>query len=377
MIKNIYSDDKNSAGTFMHNGKELKVFFPNGLEKYAEKCIEHFNNLSDEDMLEMCRGIHTAYKERNTIFARRFTIPRTKRIEDMFEYCEFESMEISGKYSEEPSYFLHVMSKWGHLKIIMIDGWKPCIFNNLDYKPPVVRSCRKITDMYSEGEEFMFDSGIFKDSDGRSKIFIMYYDDGEKKFAEKCAEHLRKMPDDMLETLCQGILNQYNSISTKFVLPELEKITDILKYCFFNEVNLYYETDEPAYIISGGTYWDTELGITIRGDKVLFVGGDDNLSPFLDEEIYKNIEFNDLYPEKRPVFPESGIYRIAVVEFAKNGKQYHYRCEDDKIQAGDTALARSGDDYTEVKVLDILEQKESELVIPKERYKFIIRKQGA
>ena len=296
MIDNIYSDRKISAGTFKYRDTEIKVFFPNDLNEYAERCVQHFVNLSEEDILEICRGIHTAYKERSTIFARRFTIPRNRRIEHMLDYCKFESIEISGQYSEKPSYFVHALSGWGHLKIIIIDGWKPCVFNNLDYQPIVVREYKKpvMKDgiIYDEmNEECTFKSGVFRNRGGESRIEI--YFDEEWDFAAKCAEHIRTMPDDMIEKICSGILNQYNN-QTERTLPGLEKTTDILQYCFFEDADVYYNDDEiPAYILRGTTEWGSRLYITVKGSKILFVGSGQT-EPFFDEDLYEMMSMNDL-----------------------------------------------------------------------------------
>ena len=182
----------------------------------------------------------------------------------------------------------------------------------------------------------------------------------------------------MLETICRGILNQYNYIKNiddnEYVLPELGKITDILEYCCFDSADTYYSKEEiPAYILSGETKWESELNITVKGNKILFVGSE-RVEPFFDEDLYELMSINDLYPKKEIPVPESGIYRMAAVEFYKGGKQYHYRCEIDGVSVGDKVIIESGSRFREVRVMDIFEQEESELLLPPEEYKFILRK---
>ena len=116
MIKNIRSDKKISSGNFTYrNGAEMKVFFPNNIKEYAEKCVQHFNNLSDTEMNELYSGIITSYEEYKKVnirTARKLILPELKNKSDILSYCTFESMEISGQYDENPSYFIHAKSDW-------------------------------------------------------------------------------------------------------------------------------------------------------------------------------------------------------------------------------------------------------------------------
>ena len=388
MIKNIRSDKKISSGNFTYrNGAEMKVFFPNNIKEYAEKCVQHFNNLSDTEMNELYSGIITSYEEYKKVnirTARKLILPELKNKSDILSYCTFESMEISGQYDENPSYFIHAKSDWGYIKIIIIDGWKPCVFNNKEYKPIEVYEYKIPTaekvivfNMGKSGlRDCLFYSGMFRNSEGESVLEMLFFEGG-RKFAEKCAEHIRTMPRNMIETICKGILNQYvyAKNNTDFEMPELSEITDILQYCSFKDADLHYNDEKiPAYIISGETKWNTCLGITIKGDKVLYVGDDKNVSPLLDEDLYRLMRVNDLYERKEITFPESGIYRMAAVAFYEGGKQYHYRCEIDDVRAGDTVIIESYREFKEVKVMDIFEQHESELLLPREEYKFVLKK---
>ena len=65
---------------------------------------------------------------------------------------------------------------------------------------------------------------------------------------------------------------------------------------------------------------------------------------------------------------------MAAVEFYRGGRQYHYRCEIEGISVGDTVTVQTGYGFKEVRVIDIFTQEKSELLLPLEKYRFILKK---
>ena len=74
---------------------------------------------------------------------------------------------------------------------------------------------------------------------------------------------------------------------------------------------------------------------------------------------------------EEPFGPE---YRLVSVRFGASGRTYDYICEDSSVQAGDTVIVEGYDGETEVEVTKVTVKRESELGLPVERYKKIIRK---
>ncbi len=76
-------------------------------------------------------------------------------------------------------------------------------------------------------------------------------------------------------------------------------------------------------------------------------------------------------PVEEPHGPE---YRLVSVRFGPSGRTYDYICEDKAVQAGDTVVVEGYDGETEVEVISVAVKRESELGLPVERYKKILRK---
>ena len=96
---------------------------------------------------------------------------------------------------------------------------------------------------------------------------------------------------------------------------------------------------------------------------------------YYDEELVAWIrsEFYRFYrsPEEEPYGPE---HRLVSVRFDANGRTYDYICEDPEVKAGDRVVVNGYGGETEVTVTDVRVKRESELPLPVERYKKIVRK---
>ena len=96
---------------------------------------------------------------------------------------------------------------------------------------------------------------------------------------------------------------------------------------------------------------------------------------YYDEELvaWTRSDFYRFYgsPEEEPYGPE---YRLVSVRFDANGRIYDYICEDTEVKAGDRVVVNGYDGEIEVTVSDVRVKRESELPLPVERYKKIVRK---
>ena len=109
-------------------------------------------------------------------------------------------------------------------------------------------------------------------------------------------------------------------------------------FCAWNEVESRYEF-----------YYDDEVVAWSKSDKYRFYGN----------------------PAEKPSGPE---YRLVSVRFGASGRTYDYICEDPTVQVGDTVIVDGYDGETEVEVVNVAVKRESELGLPVERYKIIVRK---
>ena len=84
----------------------------------------------------------------------------------------------------------------------------------------------------------------------------------------------------------------------------------------------------------------------------------------------ENYRFYGL-PEEAPNGPE---YRIVSVRFEASGRTYDYICDFEDVEIGDTVIVEGYSGETEVTVTGVATKRESELGLPIERYKKILRK---
>ncbi|MDE7364826.1 MAG: hypothetical protein K2N27_08115 [Ruminococcus sp.] len=90
---------------------ELSIYLRNpSLVGYAEKCIRHFNSLSDDMIDEICHGLiescHLSDDEE-------FELPELENVRDILEYCWFSSMTVDVPEDDEISYLIEGEGDWG------------------------------------------------------------------------------------------------------------------------------------------------------------------------------------------------------------------------------------------------------------------------
>lgn len=115
LIKNlekIAPDEEILEGTFISkvfmndNTDELVICLRNGdITDYAEKCIEHFNSLSDDVIDQICKGIIESCEEEYDLESAR----------DILEYCWFCDMAVDVPESDGISYVVGGEGEWGEV----------------------------------------------------------------------------------------------------------------------------------------------------------------------------------------------------------------------------------------------------------------------
>lgn len=88
-------------------------------------------------------------------------------------------------------------------------------------------------------------------------------------YAEKCIEHFNSLPDDVIDKICEGIIE---SCEEEY---ELENVRDILEYCWFTSMAVDVpENDGISYVIEGEGEWGEVVGFVIKNGSLAYVGID-------------------------------------------------------------------------------------------------------
>ncbi len=107
-------------------------------------------------------------------------------------------------------------------------------------------------------------------------------------------------------------------------------------------------------------------------EPIIFTFQNGNVLFFRDEEV---ASFHGEFTMVNPKVTCSKKYHMATVVFQTGGKQYDYFCDIAGISAGDKVIVNSPyHGETEVTVIKISEKSETELILPLEKYKSILRK---
>ena len=122
MIKFRYAPDGIGEGHFKSsyfkddtgNHDFLVYIFDKSYETYAEKCVEHFNNLSDEIINVICYHIIQSAKKDNK--NKNFTLPEFAKNTDILNYCFFKAMIVSIPGDDsKASYIMQGQGDWGEM----------------------------------------------------------------------------------------------------------------------------------------------------------------------------------------------------------------------------------------------------------------------
>lgn len=129
--------------------------------------------------------------------------------------------------------------------------------------------------------EFMtgnFKSRFFRNEKG-NELSVYIKDLSLIEYTEKCIEHFNSMSDNMIDEICDCIIEEYNELADSgmnndFVLPKLESIRDILNYCRFIDFSAYSEYEGLTYLVAGDGDWGQNIGFIVENGKVSYVGSE-------------------------------------------------------------------------------------------------------
>ncbi len=141
-----------------------------------------------------------------------------------------------------------------------------------------------------------------------------------------------------------------------------------LKYCERTS-KVSYVPDETAEI------WFKGDADKVRFDFCIWNDIDDRVEFYYDDELVAWVR-SEKYRivGKLAEEAEGPEYRIVSVRFETSGRTYDYICELDDVQPGDIVVVNGYNGETEVTVTKIVTRRESELGLPADRYKKILRK---
>lgn len=117
-LEKVAPDEEMLEGTFKssffqnEDANELVLYIRNGkIIDYAEKCIEHFNSLSDDMIDEICHELiescHLSDED--------FELPELENVREILEYCWFTSMIVDVPEDDEISYVIEGEGDWGEI----------------------------------------------------------------------------------------------------------------------------------------------------------------------------------------------------------------------------------------------------------------------
>lgn len=121
--------------------------------------------------------------------------------------------------------------------------------------------------------------------------------------------------------------------------------------------------------------WFKDDAETVRYDFVEHNPVDDRYDFYYDDELTAWIRCESFRVYGRVKEEPSGPeYRLVSVRFGESGRTYDYICDFDDVNVGDIVIVDGYRGETAVQVTDVRIKKESELGLPPERYKKIVRK---
>lgn len=154
-------------------------------------------------------------------------------------------------------------------------------------------------------------------------------------------------------------------------VPNIESILLVI-----SELSLCKRTTEVSYILDD----DAEVFFSNGKDSIHydfcqwnFV--DNRYDFFKDEQVVAWVKSEKYRIYKKPENNLSGKECLIVsIRFSPSGRSYDYLCDDPSVKTGDMVVVEGYEGETEVEVTNISLKQESELPLPINRYKKIIRK---
>lgn len=139
MINWLHQEDAFCEGSFKsrffrddENGDELRVGVQSpDLSECAEKCVEAFNNLTESEINEICKGIINCAKEGGA--NGEFELPALDNALDILNYCWFTTLYVNMLSEEdEIAYVVEGEGDWGDVIGFVVKNNK-VIYVGTDY----------------------------------------------------------------------------------------------------------------------------------------------------------------------------------------------------------------------------------------------------
>jgi hypothetical protein len=136
-------------------------------------------------------------------------------------------------------------------------------------------------------------------------------------------------------------------------------------------------TDVSFTLIEPSELWLKMDAESVRYDYCEFNHEEQQYEFYYDEDLVAYVKCGSyrVYAPETPE-PYGEEYRIASIRFGESGRTYDYICDFEDVKVGDKVIVEGYDGETEVTVTKITQKRESELEIPIERYKKILRKKN-
>jgi hypothetical protein len=121
--------------------------------------------------------------------------------------------------------------------------------------------------------------------------------------------------------------------------------------------------------------WFKDNAQSVKYDSCVRRWYDNRYDFYYDDQLVAHVKcaYFRLMPQNGTA-PSDVEYRMVGVQFDEFGRIYDYLCDLDDVQVGDQVIVETRNGETEVTVSRIETRKESELRLPMERYKKVIRK---
>ena len=122
----------------------LLVYFDSiTIKDYVEKCIEHFNNMSDEMIDLICSGIIKCAEVGGV--NEEFELPEIENVRDILKYSWFTSLFIDIPKGDEVAYTVSGEGEWGEAIDVVVRGNK-VLYVGYDFSPCEDDDCYKNLD---------------------------------------------------------------------------------------------------------------------------------------------------------------------------------------------------------------------------------------
>ena len=92
----------------------LQIYLSKDTIEYAEKCVEHINNMPDEMVDTICRAIIKSSTKEYEI----------ENVRDILKYCRFDFLYTFDSESDEIAYTVEGDSEWGEDIVFAVRGNK-------------------------------------------------------------------------------------------------------------------------------------------------------------------------------------------------------------------------------------------------------------